>query len=186
MNQEANGVLIFLPYIVFTMNKWIRCRHHSHFNLRFVFIQLVVIVGLAEKEKKTCIRNSFRSSLKRGFCLNIHSVSANQKKCPLTSNMCVLLVLIQKWSFIFPSKKSTFINNLCGCYSQISPDNLIDKKTYFSWICEPLIVSNNSCKRLDIFSVWTCSFSTLSHEAPLRDCHFGKSYLRRELLWPRP
>lgn len=106
MNQEANGVLIFLPYIVFRMNKWIRCRHHSHFNLRFVFIQLVVIFGLAEKEKKkTCIRNSFRSSLKRGFCLNIHSVSANQKKCPLTSNICFLLVLIQKWCFSFPSKK---------------------------------------------------------------------------------
>ena len=31
------------------------------------------------------------------------------------------------------------------------------------------MVGNNRGKRLDIFSVRTCSFSTLSHEAPLKN-----------------
>ena len=102
--EKANGVLIFSPYIVFTTNEYAADITHILICALYSFNWSSLLAWL-KKKKKTCIRNSFRSSLKRGFCLNIHSVSANQKKCPLTSNMCFLLVLIQKWCFSFPSKK---------------------------------------------------------------------------------
>lgn len=104
--EKANGVLSFSLYIVFTTNEYAADITHILICALYSFNWSSLLAWLKRKKKHhTCIRNSFRSSLKGGFCLKIHSVSANQKECPLTSNMCFLLVLIQKWCFIFPSKK---------------------------------------------------------------------------------
>lgn len=107
--EKATGVLIFSPYIVSGTNKYAADITHILICALYSFNWSSLSAWLNKKKKhQTCIRNSFRSSLKGGFYLNMHSVSANQKKCPmalLTSNMCFLLVLFQKWCFIFPSKK---------------------------------------------------------------------------------